>query len=855
MKKAHHGELIIVDATHSRTKAITAYKKFSDMGYRVVGIDFSKDIDIETILEQNRNRDPIKFVPEHVIESMHERCQSLEIPNWVQVIKPEEFIEHYTNVIMDFSNFDKITFIGDIHGCKNELNELLHKSGIDFSKENKDHAVVFIGDYFDRGYAIPGTFNVLNYVKNTHWTLFLEGNHESSLKYYKEFIIELTLYLQQEIKKDIFDLIDEEGGLNPFQQLEEWQKQKNKILKELIVRKSKGDFTPGVYDFFSLHRYSETTDALQKMADELQEKIDSIPNLIEVDYTILENFLRKSHKQFDSFINEIFADGSHDGFQYIVDKVLSFKIPNSLKKDENGFDKIKKSSIWTLKRFAISSFKYTEIAEFVKRNAQMFYGDFHGRKILATHGGLVREPDKRTRTVDMIKGIGSYDDAELCMKTFSELHPDIYQVHGHRNMTLLPIQVTDTTFNINGDVDLGLRSVTFHKDGTIEKHSVKPHKETIDFFRKAQIEKAKKFNAKKLAVHEEGEGLIRMFQDHKHIDVKKLTDNIAAINFTKKAFETGIWDEYTIKARGLFVDIDKNNSKNFTVIARGYQKFFNVGERHGFNEKDIRDLVYPLYAFEKSNGYLGLISVDNRDPNNPKWFISSKSSIEGDFALKFREMVAPKLNTKLLTTLINDNATMVFEVIEPQWDPHIETYTEPELVLLDVIKNDINFEKKPYEELEGYIDLFKKTPIKIRPKKLIKICKNFNEYWNLVKDANRHPILSDDGIEGFVFEDSSSLTPHMFKVKVRWYTFWKYVRSIKSRISSRLRNLQKRKNFSGELKLDKSDRITIKQQLHSVEEFQLFEFMVDLAEKDLDAFEEMSIIEVRQKFLKEKNVK
>jgi predicted kinase len=204
-KKADSGELIIVDATHSRSKAISNYKKYSEMGYRIVGVDFSKDIDIDTILTRNANRESYKYVPEDIVRSMHERCQTLEIPTWVEVIKPSEFVEHYTNNILEFNSVDSITIVGDIHGCYNEFKDILDNHGFDLEQPNDKKALVFVGDYFDRGYDIVNTFKHIEKLRKQFWVLTLMGNHEEPLRFYKEYFQQVSedvqLFIREELLK------------------------------------------------------------------------------------------------------------------------------------------------------------------------------------------------------------------------------------------------------------------------------------------------------------------------------------------------------------------------------------------------------------------------------------------------------------------------------------------------------------------------------------------------------------------------------------------------------------------------------------------------------------------------------
>jgi serine/threonine protein phosphatase 1 len=67
---------------------------------------------------------------------------------------------------------EKYIAIGDIHGCPEELLEVL-----DLTKEYKDHKYVFLGDYIDRG---PDSEAVINILKNLD-AIFLLGNHDLML--------------------------------------------------------------------------------------------------------------------------------------------------------------------------------------------------------------------------------------------------------------------------------------------------------------------------------------------------------------------------------------------------------------------------------------------------------------------------------------------------------------------------------------------------------------------------------------------------------------------------------------------------------------------------------------------------
>jgi len=71
--------------------------------------------------------------------------------------------------------------IGDIHGCYDQLQELMGKIPIDFARDT----LVFIGDYIDRG---PQSVEVVDYLvqlkKRVPGIIFLKGNHEDMLEKY-----------------------------------------------------------------------------------------------------------------------------------------------------------------------------------------------------------------------------------------------------------------------------------------------------------------------------------------------------------------------------------------------------------------------------------------------------------------------------------------------------------------------------------------------------------------------------------------------------------------------------------------------------------------------------------------------
>ena len=69
------------------------------------------------------------------------------------------------------------------------------------------------------------------------------------------------------------------------------------------------------------------------------------------------------------------------------------------------------------------------------------------------------------------------------------------------------------------------------------------------------------------------QNLITEMRNNKYIIEKQFGD-ISSFNFSRKAFFNKIWDEQTMKARGLFI-----NTKTNEIVLRSYEKFFNINER------------------------------------------------------------------------------------------------------------------------------------------------------------------------------------------------------------------------------------------------------------------------------------
>ena len=216
----------------------------------------------------------------------------------------------------------------------------------------------------------------------------------------------------------------------------------------------------------------------------------------------------------------------------------------------------------------------------------------------------------------------------------------------------------------------------------------------------------------------------------------------------------------------MFVDIP-----NQKIVARAYDKFFNIGEREDTKLDWLKQrFAFPVTAYQKENGYLGLVSYDAEKDD---LFVASKSSTTGDHAIWAREILKESVSAEQLEALKDcvktNDVTFVFEVIDPINDPHIIEYPERTVYLLDVVSNTVDFHKLPYEELKQVAAM-----IGVKCKTKARVLDDWHEFMEFYRATHTNEYtVNGEPIEGYVFEDSNGF---MTKMKLNFYTFWKGLR-------------------------------------------------------------------------------
>ena len=408
---------------------------------------------------------------------------------------------------------------------------------------------------------------------------------------------------------------------------------------------------------------------------------------------------------------------------------------------------------------------------FYRKLRQMSHVTYNGLEILACHGGI---PNLNTNLTYLsadafIHGVGSYADYKVIAESWmSQTKENQYLIHGHRNVDGIDTEIADRVFNLEGKVEFGgkLRIVelSMKSTGGIGQWPVieVPTWNVVELDNCQPI--TEDTNTEKAPV-ETVEQAVEYLRNNQFVKEKQLGNNISSFNFTREAFCSANWTKQTVLARGLFIDTDNNK-----IMARSYEKFFRIDEVNETKLSVLKErLKFPVKAYVKENGFLGIVSYNYK---NDDLFIATKSSDAGDYVEYFKVLLEP-YKEKLLEQFRTSNAslTYVFEVIDKDNDPHIIKYGENKIVLLDIIFNDLRFTTIPYDLLKEEANL-----IGCQVKELAYTIKDYDEFIDLVNKADKEDYkFNGNYIEGFVFVDQSGF---MTKLKTGYYTFWKFMRSV-----------------------------------------------------------------------------
>ena len=640
--------------------------------------------------------------------------------------------------------------------------------------------------------------------------LLEDGSYEISQKYNKVTWELLYKYLEMRMQNGDFTIIDATHSdlklLNKYKDLASIYKytmyclEFDVPLEEALKRNKERDNYKYVPERV-IERTYETIKNNEKLPSALKkiESIDEIINFYTADVNQYEKVviigdihscaepLKEVLKDFNEETLYIFVG---DYFDRGIQPVETFNImldllekPNVILIEGNHEEKSMKKFIYDEEKYT-KSFEETtllpllkeydvdyvraSLKKIYKKLRQCFAFEFRGKKFLCTHGGLPLVPKLTLVSAkEMIHGVGKYETeiGEIYSENYKKgLCQGFIQVHGHRG-------VNDGQFSycLEDRVEFGgeLKVLTINNEGKIKKTGIKNsvYNKGLKIPMSGAVEKVE-FNTANELINE----MIR----HQFINVKECEHNLISLNFNREAFNKKKWNDLTIKARGLFVDKDSGEVK-----IRSYNKFFNFGERHvnlGYLKKYA---TYPIRAFKKYNGFLGLASVVNGEV-----VLTSKSVTSGKYKDIFQDIwnkVESEVRELLKQTMIENNCTAVFEVVSPEYDPHIIKYDKEHLYLLDFIENKLDLDTHNID-LEFSENLMKKVEFSsdlLTKKEELTRLENYDELYNFLAEKEK----SLEEFEGYVLCDNSGF---MFKFKLPYYNLWKTRRAWLERYRSAL---------------------------------------------------------------------
>lgn len=684
--------------------------------------------------------------------------------------------------------------------------------------------------------------------------LLEDGSYEISQKYNKVTWELLYKYLEMRMQNGDFTIIDATHSdlklLNKYKDLASTYKytmyclEFDVPLEEALKRNKERDNYKYVPERV-IERTYETIKNNEKFPSALKkiESIDEIINFYTADVNQYEKVviigdihscaepLKEVLKDFNEetlyiFVGDYFDRGIQpvETFNIILDLLEK---PNVILIEGNHEEKSMKKFIYDEEKYT-KSFEETtllpllkeydvdyvraSLKKIYKKLRQCFAFEFRGKKFLCTHGGLPLVPKLTLVSAkEMIHGVGKYETeiGEIYSENYKKgLCQGFIQVHGHRG-------VNDGQFSycLEDRVEFGgeLKVLTIDNEGKIKKTGIKNsiYNKGLKLPMSGAVEKVE-FNTANELINE----MIR----HQFINVKECEHNLISLNFNREAFNKKKWNDLTIKARGLFVDKDSGEVK-----IRSYNKFFNFGERHvnlGYLKKYA---TYPIRAFKKYNGFLGLASIVNNEI-----VLTSKSVTSGKYKDIFQDIwnkVESEVRELLKQTMIENNCTAVFEVVSPEYDPHIIKYDKEHLYLLDFIENKLDLDTHNID-LEFSENLMKKVEFSsglLTKKEELTRLENYDELYNFLAEKEK----SLEEFEGYVLCDNSGF---MFKFKLPYYNLWKTRRAWLERYRSALAK-------------GKKVEVTEKDEHRHFKKF--------LLKLGKDKLQELSIIDVRELYEKE----
>jgi protein phosphatase len=197
-KRLSGGRLTVVDATNVQPEARKPLVALARQ-YHVLPVAIVLNIPERICMDRNKSRADRDFGP-HVVrnqaQDLKRSLRGLEREGFrhVHILNGNEEIEAATIERQPLWNNRKnehgpFDIIGDIHGCFDELSDLLTRLGYEIAEEANTFRVtppegrkaIFVGDLVDRGPKIPSALRLAMSMVESGHALCVPGNHDTKL--------------------------------------------------------------------------------------------------------------------------------------------------------------------------------------------------------------------------------------------------------------------------------------------------------------------------------------------------------------------------------------------------------------------------------------------------------------------------------------------------------------------------------------------------------------------------------------------------------------------------------------------------------------------------------------------------
>ncbi len=199
-KRLAAGKLTVIDATNVQVEARQPLLALA-REYHYLAVGFVFNMPTKLCQERNEARPDRNFKPHVVRQQRQQLRRSLRglrregFRNFLYVMSTPEAVETvqverqplWVNRTDEHGPFD---IIGDIHGCFDELVELLKELGYEISTQSDGETVVeppqgrkaiFVGDYVDRGPKVPEVLRLVMQMQKAGAAICVPGNHDVKL--------------------------------------------------------------------------------------------------------------------------------------------------------------------------------------------------------------------------------------------------------------------------------------------------------------------------------------------------------------------------------------------------------------------------------------------------------------------------------------------------------------------------------------------------------------------------------------------------------------------------------------------------------------------------------------------------